>query len=66
MLAGAERTIRACRPVIALEETAATARYGRKPGDARRMLESWGAVEARRIEFAPNNFDVIMQFGEPE
>lgn len=65
VIAGAEQTIRGSRPVVVLEENVCAQRYGRVAGEARRMLEDWGMFEAKRIEFAENNFDVVMKFGEP-
>lgn len=62
VIAGGEDTIRRCKPVIVLEENVCATRYGRLAGDARKVLESWGMVEAKRIEFAENNFDVVLHW----
>lgn len=60
VLHGGEQTIRRCKPVVVIEENPLAARYQRKAGDARAMLESWGMYEAERVEFAADSFDVIL------
>jgi FkbM family methyltransferase len=61
VIAGAERTLRKCRPVVLLEEHTLNHEF-----DApRRALESWGAVEVARFESAPTVFDVVMAWPYP-
>lgn len=40
---GAAETIRAHRPIVMLEENGLCQRYGVAPGEAGRLLQSWGA-----------------------
>lgn len=56
VVAGGEATLRACRPVVVLEEH--TAVDGADA--ARRALEGWGAVEVFRFESYPTVFDIVM------
>lgn len=56
VLQGGEMTIRACRPVVILEEHALYP----DADAARRTLESWGAVEVHRTESYPTVFDIVM------
>lgn len=56
VLLGAEDTIKACRPVVILEEHTADP----DSAHARALLESWGAVEVHRTESYPTVFDIVM------
>lgn len=49
-LRGAEATIKRCKPVIMVEDKKRMAqRYGYEPGEARRILERWGATEVDHV-----------------
>jgi FkbM family methyltransferase len=61
VLAGAERTLRACHPVVILEERI----FEADPNASRRMLEGWGAVEVFSFESYPGVFDIVMAWPNP-
>jgi FkbM family methyltransferase len=56
-LLGAERTVKACRPVMVIEEKAFPGRYAVEPRAALDLLASWGAIVRQRIRS-----DVILSF----
>lgn len=59
-LLGAERTVRAQRPVVMLEDKDFGARYGLPQGAARDLLASWGMVE---VEHMKNDYVYLFRNG---
>lgn len=56
VVVGGEQTIRACRPVVILEEHFASPNHEA----ARELLQSWGAVEVFRLQSCDKAVDIVM------
>lgn len=60
VIAGARGTILASRPVVVIEQNWCSDRYRRGRTEAVDLLKQMGMREVERVEFQPDNFNVIL------